>query len=286
MASFAYFFTIIASILLIQEVNCQSLPINPICHRSETTDVTTLERCANTTIASIRTISNASNNFEEACNNLDLAQAAEDGIDIPMYIFQICGQFGGLGQFYGNTDDAITNMALVRWALEVAKESNTDPVLRFLCPGLDLPLIRGFQLFADTIYDLACGGLYILEPSSSMSSSSVLSTTVESSSSSTVSSYSLATPSMYPTTTISSPSGYSSTSCTTSSSSSSLIAVYRRQDNGTSNVDEWIKALRSAIWALDLVELDEDEETCDVDDYWVEAWDSLGYDGDYVEGFV
>ena len=284
MTSFAYLFTLVASILLFRHVDCQSLPINPICHRSETTNIATLDRCANTTIASIRAALNASDDFDEACKNLDLAQAADDDLDIPFLRFQVCGKFGGWGQFYGNTDNAITIMALVKVALEVANEYNTDPALRFICPGLDLSLIRKFQLSADTIYDLACGGLYIPEPSSSVSSTAISSTTDQSSSTSVVGSYSLTTLPTYPT--ITSPSVYSSTPCTTSSSYSSSIAVHRRQDNGTNNVDEWIKALQSAIWALNLVELDEDDETCDVDDYWVDEWDSLGYDGDYVEGFV
>jgi hypothetical protein len=284
MTSFAYFFTLVASVLLFGQVNCQSLPINPICHRSETTNIAALDRCANTTIASIRAVLNASDDFDEACENLDLSQAADDDLDIPFLRFQVCGNFGGWGQFYGNTDNAITIMALVKVALEVANEDNTDPALRFICRGLDLSLIRKFQLSADTIYDLACGGLYIPEPSSSISSTAVPSTTVQSSSTTVVSSYSLTTPPMY--STITSLSGYSSTPCTTSSSYSSSIAVYRRQDNGTNYVDEWIKSLKSAIWALNLIELDEDDDTCDVDDFWVDEWDSLGYDGDYVEGFV
>jgi hypothetical protein len=287
MASFAYLFTLAASVLLFGKANCQSLPVNPICHRSETTDVATLDRCADTAISAIRIVSNASDDFDEACINLDLAQAADQDLDIPFLRFLVCGKFGGLGQFYGNTDDAITSMALLKVALEVAREESTDPALRYICPGLNLTLYRKFQMSADTLYDIACGGLYIPPRSSSTSSSSVSSTTsIQSSSSSIFSSYSLTAPPTYPTITISSPSGYSSTPCTTSLPFSSSVTVYRRQDNGTNNVDKWIKIVKSAIWALDLIEDNEDDETCDIDNYWIDEWNSLGYDGDYVEGIV
>lgn len=284
MASLAYFLTLAASLLLFGKVNCQGLAVNPICHRSDTTDVAILKQCADTTMAAIRAISNASDDFDEACTNLDDAQAAEQGSDLTFYRYLICGKFGGLGRFYGNTDDAITSVALLKVALEVAAEDDTDPALRYICRGLDLALYRGFQLSADTIYDIACGGLYIPPASSSASSSSVSSTTSQPSSSSTLSSYSLTPPPTYPTGTSSWPGGYSSTSCTTSSSSSS-IAVYRRQAD-TDDVDFWIKVLDSALWALGLIESDEDDDLCEVGDYWIDQWDSLGYYGDYVQALM
>jgi acetolactate synthase-1/2/3 large subunit len=70
MASFAYFLTLATSLLLLGKVNCQGLAVNPICRRSDTTDVATLERCADNTIFAIRAVSNASGDFEEACKNL------------------------------------------------------------------------------------------------------------------------------------------------------------------------------------------------------------------------
>jgi len=288
MVFLAYVVTLATSLLLLGKVNSQGLPINPICHRSDTTDVDTLLRCADTTIAAIRTISNASDDFDEACPNLDDAQATDQGWDIPFYRFLICGKFGGKGHFYGNTDDAITSVALLKVALEVAADDDTDPALRYICPGLDLSLYRGFQLSADTIYDIACGGLYIPAATSSASSSSVSSTvsstSSQSSSVSTLSPYSLTAPPTYPTSTSSWPSGYSSTSCTTSSSPSS-IAKYRRQAD-TDDVDFWIKVIDSALFALGLIESNEDDDTCDVDDYWIDQWDSLGYFGDYVQALV
>lgn len=284
MASFAYFLTLATSLLLLGKVNCQGLAVNPICRRSDTTDVATLERCADNTIFAIRAVSNASGDFEEACKNLDDAQAADQGLDITFLKFQVCGQFGGQGQFYGNTDDAITSVALLKVALEVSSDDDTDPALRYICRGLDQALYQGFQLSADTIYDIACGGLYIPPASSSASSSSVSSTTSPSSSSSTLSSYSLTTPPTDPTGSSSWPSGYSSTSCSTSSSSSS-IAVYRRQAD-TDDVDFWIKVIDSALWALGLIESDEDDELCEVGDYWIDQWDSMGYYGDYVQALM
>jgi hypothetical protein len=286
MAPLAYFVTLATSLLLFGKVNSQGLAINPICHRSDTTDVDTLQRCADTTIAAIRAISNASDDFDEACEDLDDAQAADQGLDITFYRFLICGEFGGKGRFYGNTDDAITSVALLKVALEVAADDDTDPALRYICRGLDLSLYRGFQLSADTIYDIACGGLYIpSSPSSSSSlsiSSTVSTTTSQSSSASTLSPYSLTTP---PTSSTSSwPGGYSSTSCTTSTSSSST-AIYRRQTD-TDDVDFWIKVIDSALFALGLIESNEDDDNCDVDDYWVDQWDSLGYFGDYVQALV
>lgn len=285
MVSFACILTLAVSVIHFSKVNCQELPINPICHRPETTDVATLDRCADTTMASIRAVLNASDDFDEACKNLDLAQATDDGLDIPTYRFQVCGKFGGEGQFYGNTDDAITSIALLKVALEVATDDDTDPALRFICPGLDLPRIRKFQLPADTIYDIACRGLYIPPPSSSVSSCPASSTTVQSSGSSTGSIYSLLTPPTYLTSTTSSPSGSSSTSCTASSSSSS-IAIRRRQDDDTDGPDFWIKVINSALWALGLIESNEDDERCDVGDYWVDQWDSMGYFGDYVQALM
>lgn len=291
MASFAYLVILATSLLLFGKVDGQGLAINPICHRSDTTDVDTLERCADTAIAALRTISNASNDFGEACDDLDDAQAADQGLDVTFYEFLICGEFGGRGQFYGNTDDAITSVALLKVALEVAVNDDTDPALRFICRGLDLSLYRGLQLAADTWYDIACGGLYIPAPSSSVSSSSVSSTvsstssstTEQSSSIPTLSPYSITTPPIYPTTTSSWPSGYSSTSCTTSSSSSS-IAVYRRQSED--DVDFWIEVINSALFALGLIESNEDDERCDVGDYWIDQWNSLGYFGDYVQALM
>lgn len=287
MASFAYFVTLATSLLLFGKVNCQGLAINPICHRSDTIDVDILKRCVDTAIAAIRAVSNASNDFGEACDNVDDAQAAEQGLDVTFYDFLICGEFGGRGQFYGNTDDVITSVALLKVALEVAAEDLTDPALRFICRGLDLSLYGGLQLAADTNYDVACGGLYIPAPSSSVSSSSVSSTssstTEQSSSTSTLSPYSLTTPPTYPTSSSSWPSGYSSTSCTTSSSSSS-IAIYRRQSED--DVDFWINVINSALWALGLIESNEDDERCEVGDYWIEQWDSMGYFGDYVQALM
>ena len=284
MASFAYFVTLATLLLLFGKVNCQELSINPICRRSDTTDVATLERCADTTIFAIRAVSNASGDFEEACENLDDAQAADQGLDITFLKFLVCGQFGGQGQFYGNTDDAITSMALLKVALEVASDDDTDPALRYICRGLDLSLYRKFQLSADTVYDIACGGLYIPAPSSSVSSSSSSTTATQSSSSSTLSPYSLTTPPTYSTSTGSWSSGYSSTSCTTSSASSA-IAMYRRQAD-TDDVDFWIKVINSALWALGLIESNEDDERCEVGDYWITQWDAMGYLGDYVQAFV
>jgi hypothetical protein len=205
-------------------------------------------------------------------------------MDIDFLEYQVCGEFGGQGQFYGNADDAITSLALLKVALGVAANDDTDPSLRAICPILRLSLYQGLQLSADTIYDIACGGLYIPSPSGSTSSSSVSSTTSPSSSISTLSPYSLTTPPTYPTSTGSWPSGYSSTSCTTSSSSSS-IAVHRRQAD-EDDVDFWIKVIDSAVFALAVIESNEDDEECDVGDYWIDQWDSLGYFGDYVQGLV
>lgn len=288
MAFLAYFVTLATSLLLFGKASSQGLVINPICHRSDTTDFDTLQRCADTTIAAIRAVSNASDDFDEACTNLDDAQAADQGLDITFYRFLICGKFGAKGQFYGNTDNAITSVALLMVALEVAADDDTDPALRYICRGLDLSLYRGFQLSADTVYDVACGGLYIPAASSSASSSSVCSTvsstTSQSSSVSTLGPSSLTMPPTYPTSTSSWPSGYSSTSCTSSSTSSST-SVYRRQAD-TDYVEYWIKVIDSAVWALSLIESNEDDETCDLGDYWIDQWDSMGYFGDYVQALV
>lgn len=281
MAPSAYLLTLVTSILLFGAAQGQNFPI---CSRSDTTDFTTLGRCADTTVFAIRAVSNASDGFEQACTNLDYDRAADEGLDIAFLKFLVCGKFGGQGRFYENTDDAITAVALLRVAMEVAAEDDTNPALRFICPGLSLSLYRKFQLSSDTIYDITCGNIFLPVPSNTVPIPTISTTSSPPGSIPTASPSILTTPSIYTTSTTSWPSGYSSTSCTTSSSSS--IAIYRRQEDDSDDVDFWIKVINSALWALGLIESDEDDERCDVGDYWVDQWDSMGFFGDYVQALM
>jgi hypothetical protein len=276
MAPLARLLALVASILLLGSAYGAEIPV---CSR--TTDVTTLRQCLNTVVFAIRTVLNESDNFVKACTKLDFDRAEDDGLDLAFLQFLVCKSFGGQGNFYGNSDNAIEEVALAQVALQVAEDEPTNLALRYICTGLDLNLIQKFQLPADTIYDEACGNLFIPRPSISISSSSASITSSQSTSYPTVNSSILSQ--MYPTITISSPSGSMTTPCTTSSSS---IAVYRRQNPDHEDISRYIKVLNSAVFALSLIESDQDDEMCDVDDYWVDQWDELGYDGDYVQALM
>jgi hypothetical protein len=276
MAPLARLLTFVASILLLGSAYGQEVPV---CSR--TTDVTTLKQCLNTVVFAIRAVLNASDDFVEACTELDYERAAGDSLDLAFLQFLVCKSFGGQGNFYGNTDDAIEEVSLAEVALQVAQDGPTNLALRYICTGLDLNLIQKFQLPAATIYDEACGNLFIPRPSISIPSSAASTTSSQSTS------YITVDPSIisrkYPTITISSPSGYTSTPCTTSSSS---IAVCRRQDPDSDDISRYIKVINSAVFALSLIESDQDDEMCEVDDYWVDQWDELGYYGDYVQALM
>jgi hypothetical protein len=281
MAPFAQVFAIVTSILLLGTVNGEYGTETPICSR--TTDITTLGRCLETVVYAVRIVLNASDDFDSACDDLDYGRAADAGLDVTFLQTLVCLSFGGQGQFYGNTDDAIEHLALAKVALQVASYEPTNLALRYICPGLNLDMYQKFQLPADTIYDAACSDLYIPRPTISVSSSSVSSTTSQLSGYSTASSSSLTTPPTYPTNLTSSTSGYTSTSCTASSTSAS---IYRRQAAGSLEIDGWIKVIDSALFALTLIETNQDDDRCEVDDYWVDQWDSMGYLGDYVQALM
>lgn len=279
MAPFAHLVTFITSILLVGTAHGQGPILTPKC--SYTKDVTKLGQCLNTVIFAVSVASEASYDFKQACENLDVDTAQSKGLDVAFLQVLICGSFGGQGHFYGNTDDTIENLELAEVALDVSADDDTNLALRYICPALDLELYQRFQLPASEIDRAACSNLFIPEPTSSASSSSVSTTLSQSSSSSSIISASLTTPPIYPTSLISWPSGYSPTSCTTSSAS---VTISRRQVDDSDDVNYWIKVINSALFALGLIEADGDK--CNVGDYWIDQWDSLGYLGDYVQALV
>lgn len=291
MASFAWLLALVTLTSLLGGAKGQAFPA---CSRSDA-DAPTLERCLDTVAFAVRAVLNASDDFDQACENLDLGEASSEDLDIPFLRILVCGSFGGQGRFYGNTDDVITDLALARVALEVSEDDSNDPALRFICPGLELVLYHNFLLPAATIYNLACGDIYIPDPPSTSFSVSASATFSQSSNSSTASAtgsgissfspppYPASPPSAYPTVFTTPPiyslTGYTSTPCTTSSISAS---VYRRQTNESDDPTFWIKVLNSAIFALDLIETNRDDERCDAGDYWINVWNSMGFFGDYV----
>lgn len=267
----------------------------PVCSRSDA-DATTLERCVDTVVFAIRAVLNASDDFDEACLDLDLGEAASEELDVAFLRILVCGKFNNQGRFYGDTDNVITELALARVALEVASDESNDPALRYICHGLDLNLYQKFQLPASTIYQLACGDLFIPDPPSSISSVSASSTLSLSINSSIPTGTGLSDyytgirPTGYPTIFTKPPpflpTGYTSTPCTGSSASSTPVAVYKRQSSDFDDPNFWIKVLNSAIFALDLIETNIDDERCDAGDFWIDFWNAMGFFGDYVNALM
>ena len=296
MPSLAHIIPFIYAAVFFGPATCQSLaprPI-PVCIRSDTKDAAKLEQCTNTTIFAIRAVSNASDDFEQACNSIDYNQAASQSLDLYFLRYLVCGQFAGNGVFYENSDDPIADLALASVALEIAMEDSTNPVLRRICPELNLQTLYDFGLPASLIYEAACGDVYIPSPpqftskTSSSASSTALSqptsSNTTSESSTTTTAYTL---SPYPTVPLTPPpSGSSTTSASSSTSCTTTSALTRRQIDTNASFDYWIKLLKSAVFALDMIESNEDDTRCDDDNFWIVVFDNLGYDGEYVELLV
>lgn len=171
--------------------------------------------------------------------------------------------------------------------------------LRIICPELDLNVYRLFQLQSQSLYDVACGGLYIPSPSSSAACSATSTTsTLSSASSSSSSSLTLPNPSSSATSSSSisfttppplavttSRSSSSTTSCTTGASAS-VSAVSKRQVNDDVDLDEYTTWVLSALFALDQIEKGNDNIECQAGDFWVKRYNKSGLKGDYVEDLM
>lgn len=325
MPSFIQLLTLVCSALLFGSAVAQRPRPTPACLRSDTKDLAKLEQCIKTTVFAIESVTNADGDFTEACDEIKYAEASSQNLDVYFLRVLICGSFGGQGVFYDNSDDAIAELSYARVALRIAEDSSTDPVLRLICPELDLQTLYDFGLPAGNIYNAACGDVYISSPPSYTSSASTASTTSSSSSSDvSISAYdpsstdsgsstgttpaSPISPSSYtgpptpsdslisstypPSTTPPPPytgdttsSFSSSTSCTTTSTSIP-VHMYRRVNSLNQTYDYWTELLKSAIFALDLIETNDDDTRCDESDIWIDAFNRLGYDGEYVESML
>jgi hypothetical protein len=83
----------------------------------------------------------------------------------------------------------------------------------------------------------------------------------------------------------------STTSCTTSASVSvRASAVAKRQVSGSHELDELfiflIRKVASAIFAITLIENNQDDFECQADSYWVRSYNQLGYYGPYVQDLM
>lgn len=315
-----------SAILFGSAVAKPSRPI-PVCARSDTKDLTKLEQCLRTTVFAVQAVENADSNFTEACDQINYTQASEQNLDVYFLRYLICGQFGGQGVFYTSSDEVIADLYYARVALRIAEDSTSDPVLRLICPNINLQTLYNFGLPVDLIYDAACGDVYISSPpeytSRSASSSSASSTSSSSSPSSypglsqypppsytdpstSSSSWTYSTspliPSSYtdpltssdpltppnyasitaPPSPYTDPAESSSSSSTTCTTTSSAVPMYKRQDSLNETYDEWIGLLNSAIIATTFMPTNADNAICDNGDFWIDTFDRLGYDGEYV----
>jgi hypothetical protein len=275
------------------------------CSDAHTTDISTLIQCYNTVDLAVRLVDNAEGDFDEAYDAAEVEEGDEDSdIDYRFLRYLIKGEFDDQGVFYDDTAAVLGKLSDAVTALEFADLSPTNPALRSICSQLKLnsDLYRQFQLQPDALYSAACGGIFIPTPSSSTSCSTV-STKSTLSSAPTSSSASLTSPMPSSNATLSSSnslttppplavtnsrSASSTTPCTTgaSVSSVSVSAVSKRQAYGNSELEILIKKVASAIFAIGLIETNQDDSECQVDDYWVESYNYLGLYGGYIQDLM
>jgi hypothetical protein len=278
----------------------------PVCIRADTKDISVLQKCYDTVSLAVELVDSANGDFDRALEAAETDEGDDDS-DIDNYFLRylLKGQFNGQDVFYKDTAKTLSDLSLAVIALGIAEDDSTNPALRIICPQLDLDVYRRFQLQPKSLYDVACGGLYIPSPSSSagcsamsttstrssasLSSSSSLTLPTPSSSATSSSRSSLTTPPPLAVTT--SRSSSSTTSCTTDASASvsasvSARAVSKRQVNGSNELIFLIRKVASAIFALNLMETNQDDINCQADDYWVESYNLLGYYGPYVQDLM
>lgn len=70
------------------------------------------------------------------------------------------------------------------------------------------------------------------------------------------------------------------------STSDSVSAVSKRQAYGDSELEILTKKVASAIFAIGLIETNQDDSECQVDDYWVESYNYLGLYGNYIQDLM
>ena len=306
MSSLIRLFILLTSAVGIVAARDQRWDRTPICIRAETKDFSILKKCYDTASLAVRLVAGTNGDFDRALEEAETYDD-DDESDVDNYFlwYLIEGNFNGQGVFYRDTAKTLSDLSLAVIALGVAEDDSTNAALRIICPQLNLDVYRQFQLQSKTLYDTACGGLYIPSPSSSaacstmsttstrsstsLSSSGSLTLPLPSSSATSSSRNSLTTPPPGAVMTSRSPS--STTSCTTSASVSvRASAVAKRQVSGSHELDELfiflIRKVANAIFAITLIENNQDDFECQADSYWVRSYNQLGYYGPYVQDLM
>jgi hypothetical protein len=287
MSSLMRSLVLITSVVSVVTAESQRWTQYPKCIDSETKDIATLKKCYETVSLAVTLVDNSEGDFDEASDAAEPDDSDEDSdIDYRFLRYLINGEFNDQGVFYDDTAATLDDLSDAVTALEIAGRSPTSPALRDICPKLNLDLFRRFQLQPSALYDAACRGLFIPTPSSSTSCSTVSTLSSGSlTSPMSSSSNSLTTPPPLAVTTTRSAS--STTSCTTgASASASVRAVSKRQAYGDTQLEILIRKVASAIFAVGLIETNQDDSECQVDDYWVQSYNSLGLDGNYIQDLM
>jgi hypothetical protein len=287
MSSLMRSLVLITSVVSVVTAEGQRWTQYPKCIDSETKDIATLKKCYETVSLAVTLVDNSEGDFDEASDAAEPDDSDEDSdIDYRFLRYLINGEFNDQGVFYDDTAATFDDLSDAVTALEIAGRSPTSPALRDICPKLNLDLFRRFQLQPSALYDAACRGLFIPTPSSSTSCSTVSTLSSGSlTSPMSSSSNSLTTPPPLAVTTTRSAS--STTSCTTgASASASVRAVSKRQAYGDTQLEILIRKVASAIFAVGLIETNQDDSECQVDDYWVQSYNSLGLDGNYIQDLM
>jgi hypothetical protein len=287
MSSLMRSLVLITSVVSVVTAEGQRWTQPPKCIDSETKDIATLKKCYETVSLAVTLVDNSEGDFDEASDAAEPDDSDEDSdIDYRFLRYLINGEFNDQGVFYDDTAATLDDLSDAVTALEIAGRSPTSPALRDICPKLNLDLFRRFQLQPSALYDAACRGLFIPTPSSSTSCSTVSTLSSGSlTSPMSSSSNSLTTPPPLAVTTTRSAS--STTSCTTgASASASVRAVSKRQAYGDTQLEILIRKVASAIFAVGLIETNQDDSECQVDDYWVQSYNSLGLDGNYIQDLM
>lgn len=287
MSSLIRSLVLITSVVSVVAAEGQRWTQYPKCIDSETKDIATLKKCYETVSLAVTLVDNSEGDFDEASDAAEPDDSDEDSdIDYRFLRYLINGEFNDQGVFYDDTAATLDDLSDAVTALEIAGRSPTSPALRDICPKLNLDLFRQFQLQPSALYDSACRGLFIPTPSSSTSCSTVPTLSSGSlTSPMSSSSNALSTPPPLAVTTTRSAS--STTSCTTgASASASVRAVSKRQAYGDTQLEILIRKVASAIFAVGLIETNQDDSECQVDDYWVQSYNSLGLDGNYIQDLM
>jgi hypothetical protein len=287
MSSLMRSLVLITSVVSVVTAEGQRWTQYPKCIGPETKDIATLKKCYETVSLAVTLVDNSEGDFDEASDAAEPDDGDEDSdIDYRFLRYLINGEFNDQGVFYDDTAATLDDLSDAVTALEIAGRSPTSPALRDICPKLNLDLFRRFQLQPSALYDAACRGLFIPTPSSSTSCSTVSTLSSGSlTSPMSSSSNSLTTPPPLAVTTTRSAS--STTSCTTgASASASVRAVSKRQAYGDTQLEILIRKVASAIFAVGLIETNQDDSECQVDDYWVQSYNSLGLDGNYIQDLM